>query len=82
MKKIVAAKRSKYESNQSSSLAETNKKITDGEREIELLQSVLIKSKIAKKEAKNILTGKRKRQSYKKTKFKFRNYAKRLVYCQ
>ena len=46
LKKIVAAKRSKYESNQSSSLAETNKKITDGEREIELLQSVLIKSKI------------------------------------
>ena len=36
--------------NQSSSLAETNKKITDGEREIELLQSVLLpKTKIAKK---------------------------------
>ena len=35
--------------NQSSSLAETNKKITDGEREIELLQSVLPKTKIAKK---------------------------------
>ena len=48
-KKIVAAKRLKYESNQSSSLAETNKKITDGEREIELLQSVLTKIKIAKK---------------------------------
>ena len=38
-----------YESNQSSSLAETNKKITDGEREIELLQSVLTKTKIANK---------------------------------
>ena len=38
-----------YESNQSSSLAETNKKITDGEREIELLQSVLTKTTIAKK---------------------------------
>ena len=48
-KKIVAAKRLKYESNQSSSLAETNKKITDGEREIELLQSVLTKTTIAKK---------------------------------
>ena len=48
-KKIVAAKRLKYESNQSSSLAQTNKKITDGEREIELLQSVLTKTKIAKK---------------------------------
>ena len=48
-KKIVAAKRLKYESNQSSSLAETNKKITDGEREIELLQSVLTKTKIANK---------------------------------
>ena len=30
-------------------MAETNKKITDGEREIELLQSVLTKIKIAKK---------------------------------
>ena len=48
-KKIVVTKRLKYESNQSSSLAETNKKITDGEREIELLQSVPTKTKIAKK---------------------------------
>ena len=48
-KKIVAAKRLKYESNQSSALAETNKKISDGEWEIELLQSVLTKTKIAKK---------------------------------
>ena len=47
--KIVAAKRLKYESNQSSSLAETNKKIADGKQEIELLQSVLSKTKIAKK---------------------------------
>ena len=78
-KKIVAAKRLKYESNQSSSLAETNKKITDGDQEIELLQSVLTKTKIAKKEAKNSLTGK-KRKSYKKTKLQFQNYAKRLVY--
>ena len=46
---IVAAKRLKYESNQSLSLAETNKKITDQEREIELLQSVLTKTKITKK---------------------------------
>ena len=30
-------------------MAETNKKITDGEREIELLQSVPTKTKIAKK---------------------------------
>ena len=80
-KKIVAAKRLKYESNQSSSLAETNKKITDGDQEIELLQSILTKTKIAKKEAKNSLTGK-KRQSYKKTKLQFQNYAKRLVYWQ
>ena len=47
-KKVVATKNLKYESNQSSSLAETNKKITDGEGEIELLQSVLTKTKIAK----------------------------------
>ena len=47
--KIVAAKRLKYEYNQSSSLAETNKKITDGEQEIELLQSIPTKTKIAKK---------------------------------
>ena len=78
-KNIVVTKRLKYESNQSSSLAETNKKITDGDQEIELLQSILTKTKIAKKEAKNSLTGK-KRQSYKKTKLQFQNYAKRLVY--
>ena len=35
-KKIVAAKRLKYESSQSSSLAETNNKVTDRKREIEL----------------------------------------------
>ena len=39
-RKIVAAKRLKYELNQSSSLAETNKKITDGERETDLLVNV------------------------------------------
>ena len=38
------------------------------------------KNQNCKKEAKNSLTGKRKRQSYKKTKLQFRNYAKRLVY--
>ena len=47
--KIVATKGSKYEYNQSSSLAETNKKIADEEQEIELLQSVSTKTKIAKK---------------------------------
>ena len=47
-KKIIAAKRLKYESNQSSSLAETNKETTDGERKMELSQSVLTKTKIAK----------------------------------
>ena len=48
-KKIFTAKRLKYRSNQGSSLAETNKKITEWEREIELLQSVLTKTKIANK---------------------------------
>ena len=47
--KIVTTKGSKYEYNQSSSLAETNKKIADEEQEIELLQSVSTKTKIAKK---------------------------------
>ena len=47
------------------------KKIADGKQEIELLQSVLSKTKTVKKEAKNSLTGKRKRQSYKKTELKF-----------
>ena len=36
------------------------------------------KNQNCKKEAKNNLTGKRKRQS--KTKLQFQNYAKRLVY--
>ena len=38
------------------------------------------KNKNCKKEAKNSLTGKRRRQSFKKTKLQFHNYAKRLVY--
>ena len=67
-KKIVAAKRLKYESNQSSSLAETKKKITDGDQEIELLQSILTKTKIAKKEARIASLEKRdnliKKQNY------------------
>ena len=49
LKKFFATKRLKYKSNLSSSLTEANKKITDGEQEIELLQSVLTKTKIAKK---------------------------------
>ena len=52
LKKIVAAKKLKYEPNQSSSLSETNKKITNGKREIELLQSILTKTKIEKKKQK------------------------------
>ena len=51
-KKIVAAKKLKYEPSQSSSLSETNKKITNGKREIELLQSILTKTKIEKKKQK------------------------------
>ena len=65
LKKIVAAKR--YESNQSSFLAETNKKIADGEGEIELLQSVLTKTKIAKKKQR-IASLEKERQSFKKKK--------------
>ena len=62
-KKLAAAKRLKYESNQSLSLAETNKKVTDAEREIELLQSVLTKIKIAKKKQR-IASLEKKGQSY------------------
>ena len=65
LKKIVAGKR--YESNQSSFLAETNKKIAHGEGEIELLQSVLTKTKIAKKKQR-IASLEKERQSSKKKK--------------
>ena len=79
-KKIVAAKRLKYESNQSSSLAETNKKIIDGEQKIELLQSVLTKTKYAKKKQRIASLKKERHNLIKKTKLQFRSYSKRLVY--
>ena len=46
---IDIARKIKIWINQSSSLSQTNKKISVGEREIELLQSILRKTKIAKK---------------------------------
>ena len=67
-KKFVAAKRLKYESNQSSSLAETNKKIIDGEQKIELLQSVLTKTKYAKKKQRIASVKKERHNLIKKNK--------------
>ena len=79
-KKIVAVKRLKYESNQSSSLAETNKKIIDGEQKIELLQSVLTKTKYAKKKQRIASLKKERDNLIERTKLQFRSYSKRLVY--
>ena len=78
-KKVVAARRLKYESNQSSSLAETNKKITCGEREVELLQSVLTKTKIAKKKQR-IASLEKERYNLIKKNYNFEIALKRLVY--
>ena len=61
-----------YESNQSSSLAETNKKITDGEREIELLQSVLTKTKIANKKQRIASLEKERGNLIKKQNYNFK----------
>ena len=71
MKKIVATKRLKYESNQSSSLAATNKKITDGERDIELLKSVLTKTKIAKEKQRTASLEKERVNLIKKQNYNF-----------
>ena len=70
-KKIVATKRIKYESNQSSSLAATNKKITDGERDIELLKSVLTKTKIAKEKQRTASLEKERVNLIKKQNYNF-----------
>ena len=71
LKKIVATKRLKYESNQSSSLAATNKKITGGEREIELLKSVLTKTKIAKEKQRTASLEKERVNLIKKQNYNF-----------
>ena len=70
-KKIVARKRLKYESNQSSSLAATNKKITGGERDIELLKSVLTKTKIAKEKQRTASLEKERVNLIKKQNYNF-----------
>ena len=52
-------------------MAETNKKITDGEQEIELLQRVLTKAKIAKKKHRVASLEKERDNLIKKTKLQF-----------
>ena len=56
---------------QSSSLAATNKKITDGEREIELLKSVLTKTKIAKEKQRTASLEKERVNLIKKQNYNF-----------
>ena len=56
---------------QSSSLAATNKKITDGEREIELLKSVLTKAKIAKEKQRTASLEKERVNLIKKQNYNF-----------
>ena len=56
---------------QSSSLAATNKKITDGERDIELLKSVLTKTKIAKEKQRTASLEKERVNLIKKQNYNF-----------
>ena len=53
-------------------MAETNKKITDGEREIELLQSVLTKTKIANKKQRIASLEKERGNLIKKQNYNFK----------
>ena len=57
-------------------MAETNKKITDRERETELLKSILTKTKITKKNHRIASLEKERHNLIKKTNSQFPNYAK------
>ena len=63
-------------------MAETNKKITDREQEIKLLQSTLTKTKIAKKKQRKASLEKGRYNLIKKQNYNFEIMLKRLVYWQ